>query len=81
MMMHYTHIHVYIQRYTYICVYVCVYIYESHTCVCVCVYIYMKQVFDGAVFAFIRYETWLYFLSFYIIMFCFILLNKILVTT
>ena len=64
--------------------YVYIYIYESHTYVCVCVYIYiyMKQVFDEAIFAFIRYETWLYFLSyaFCIILFYFILLNKILVT-
>ena len=81
----YTYTHIYTKIYLYLCIHMCIYIYESHTCVCVCVcvYIYMKQVFDGIVLAFIRYETWLYFLScaFYIIMFCFILLNKILVTT
>ena len=82
----YTHTHIHTKIYLYLCIHMCIYIYMNHIhmCVCVCIYIYiyMKQVFDEAIFAFIRYETWLYFLSyaFCIILFYFILLNKILVT-
>ena len=55
-MTHYihTHIHVYIRRYTYIYTYMYV-------------YIGMKQVFDEAIFAFIRYKTFFFFINLFFI--------------